>query len=494
MLKFLSYDLGASSGRAMIATYNGKKMNIRELFRFPTSPVRVQAGYYWDVLSIFNHMKHALVKCKSEAGTIRSLGIDAFGVDFGLLSRTGELLANPLCDCDTRTKGSLRPALEIYSMDEMYKITGAQIYEMTTLFQLYALKLQGNPILEVADTLLMMPDLLNYFFTGIKATELTVASTTNLLSPFSKNWLSDVIASFGLPSRIFTDIIPPGHVLGNLSGFVRDELSCGDIKVVTTAEHDTAAAAASVPAKEKEYVFISSGTWSIVGTETSEAVINMKFSGVLSNERCFNGGNRLIKNLLGMKFIQECRQEWESEGTGVEYTTMNEMSEKCVPFVSFIDPEDTNFFVEQNMLMLIADYCRLTDQPIPQTIGEVVICINQSLAMAYRRTILQMEEALGKKLANVYIVGGGTQNTLLCKMTADATGKPVIAGYRESASLGNALVQAMTFGEIRNADELRECARISYPIQVYEPQNTGMWDSAYEKFTDVLAKKARLTH
>ncbi|MDD5017122.1 MAG: FGGY family carbohydrate kinase [Eubacteriales bacterium] len=486
--KYMCVDLSVGSGRIMAGLFDGNKMDMREVYLFDNSSVKVLGSEYWDVYYIFNKIKESIIVFKTMFDGITSIGIDTFGTVYGLLSETGELLSNPICYTDPRTKGMLKLCYSIFPQNEFYKISGSELVELTLPSQLLSLKLQNNPVFYSAKTLLMLPDLLNYFLTGIKATEYTIASTSSLLNLVKKDWLHEVIDVFGFNRDMFTNVVMPGNKLGKISSHVRNELLCESIDVINITEHDTASAAIAIPSEKNDYVFISSGTYSVLGVETDKPVIDLRYVDTLSNEGCFGGNNRIIKNLLGTYFLQECRIVWELEGTAVDYDSIDNLIINTKPFISFIDVENTDYFVGEHMPNLISEYCRLSLQPVPYTIGEFIMCITQSMAMAYRKTINQFEEVLDKKIEKIFIVGGGTQNRLLCQMTADCTGKIVYSGYKSSASLGNALVQANASGEISGISQMRQCAMRSFPLTVYEPACTNIWDEKYGEYLIIVDK------
>jgi sugar (pentulose or hexulose) kinase len=487
MQRYLCFDIGAGSGRGLLAGFNGNSLTVSEFSRFSSSAVRTSRGVYWDVLSIVENIKKTIIEAKTQGNDIHSIGIDCFGVDFGLISKSGELLGNPMCDMDPRTAGILESTGSLWNAADLYKQTGAQIYEMTTLFQLAALKRQGNEALEIAAKFLMMPDVLNYMLTGETHAEFTVSSTSNLLKLGLLEWNTELIERFGLNRKMFLDPVLPGKVKNRLSGMIRDELGIEGVDVVTVAGHDTASAVAALPDTGGDSIFISSGTWSIVGAVTDKPVIDMRFAGILSNEGCHDGKNRLIKNLLGMKFLQELKSVWAREGRDISYALMDEAMEHTKPFTSLIDPENMAYFSGTNMPQLMIDYCVRTAQPVPESVGEFVRAANESLALSYRESIEQIELACGRKFKSIYILGGGVQNRHLCQMTADATRKPVYAWYKESAAFGNALIQACAAGNL-SPGEMATCAAASHKSTEFVPGKPGIWDDQYDRFLKLKKK------
>jgi rhamnulokinase/L-fuculokinase len=469
----------------MLAAYDGTTIKIEEFSRFHNTPVRTCTGYYWDVLSILTHIKQALSMSKNKGYNISGLGIDCFGVDFGLLSKTGELLQNPMCDIDPRTSGIVEKTANVMNIEKLYAATGAQIYDMTTLFQLVAFLHEGNAALKEAAHLLFMPDLINYLLTGVQRTEFTAASTSLLLSLADKKWNHKLMHAYGINPSLFGDVTLAG-ASEPLCAAIKAELLCNDVRVNTVAGHDTASAIIPIPSKPGEnYAFVSSGTWSIIGAPTPEPIIDMRFAGSISNEGCYEGSNRLIKNVFGMKFINELRHCWDMEGKHISFPDMDAAAAAATPFAAFIDPENLSYFAdENNMPSLIAQYCRVTNQYIPLNAGDFIRAVDESLAFCYKKTLLELESIIGKKFDTLYIVGGGTQNKILCQMAANACGIPVFAGAKESAAMGNALMQLKASGEIRNATELAACVSDSVVPMIYEPRDCDQWQ---EKYTDYLA-------
>jgi sugar (pentulose or hexulose) kinase len=471
----------------MLAEFDGSSVKMEEFIRFHNQPVRTCTGYYWDVLAIITHIKEALSSARGKGCPVSGLGVDCFGVDFGLLSPSGDLLANPVCDIDPRTNGIIEQT-GVMSIEELYMQTGAQIYDMTTLFQLVALIKENSAALKGASRLLFMPDLINYLLTGVMRTEFTVASTSLLVKPTERAWNHELMRAYGINPALFGDIELPG-ASAPLCGLIRDELLMPDIQVTTIAGHDTASAVIPIPARSGEsYAWVSSGTWSVIGAPTEKPIIDMRFAGVISNEGCYDGGNRLIKNAFGMKFINELRHVWNMEGRQISFADMDAAAEAALPFASFIDPENFSFFAGDHMPHLIRQYCMETGQSIPESAGEFVRAVDESLAFCYKKALAEMETITGRKLETLYIVGGGTQNRILCQMAANACGIPVIAGAKESAALGNAMIQLKASGELRTAGEMADCVSRSVERTVYEPQDVALWQENYPKYLEAIKR------
>ena len=491
-LKMLAIDLGASSGRGIIGEFNGKKLTLRENHRFSNDPVNVNGYFMWDILRIFFEIKNSLRKCaNSDDRDIKTIGIDTWGVDFGLLDKTGRLIENPYHYRDKRTENINIEAYKRISKEKLYKITGLQYLPFNTIFQLLSLSMQRPHVFDNAETLLMTPDLLNYFLTGIKKTEYTIASTSALLDAEKRAWASDreLFTPMNIPPTILTDIVQPGNILGGLLSEVLEEVGDIKAKVVNVASHDTASAIAAVPAKGEDFVYISSGTWSLMGTESKEPIINEKSALYdFTNEGGVNNTIRVLCNVMGLWLEQESKRQWEREGENISFDELSDMAQKSEPFKSLVDVDCVEFITPGNMPERIREFCKRTNQYIPQTKGEIVRCIFDSLALTYKRTLLRIDELKGTKTTYIHIVGGGTKEEILCQYTADACGVPVCAGPVEATAIGNIAVQMMSQGEIKNLQEAREIIRNSFEVKTYEPENTKMCDDAYERYLKIVGK------
>lgn len=488
MLKILASDLGASNGRSVLGQFDGQKVTVEEIHRFPNYPVRAAGRLYWDVLRLLHEIKTGLSKSVRLHGNIDSMAVDTWGSDFGLLDEKGRLLSNPYHYRDSYTYGMLEKVLDIIPMEELYDKVGAEMSEQSTLFMLYSLAQHGNhPQFQLTKKILMMPDLFNYFLSGEMATEYTIASTSRLIGAQSRNWLFDIIDKLNIPKDIFTDIISPGTVLGNLSSDLVNELGCNNLKVIATASHDTASAVAAIPAQDSDLIYISSGTWSVVGIEAEQPIITKRtLENSLINEGGVCGKITFLKNVMGLWFVEECRRDWDMRGESISYGEMDEMVTKAPLFESFINTGHSSLVWPGDMPNRIVKFCSSTDQTVPAGKGEIINTINQSLAMEYKRTIINIEEICGRSFSKIFIVGGGVKNKILCQYTANATGKEVVAGYPETVCVGNILTQAMALGEIKNLSELRQIAKDSFPLEYYKPKDTEAWDSAYEKYLKII--------
>ncbi|MBM3995692.1 MAG: rhamnulokinase [Planctomycetes bacterium] len=486
--KILAIDLGAESGRGLIGSFDGERLGLDVVHRFPNGAVATLDTLHWDVLGLWREMLATLHKAHAEHGPLASVGVDTWGVDFAFLGKDGTLLGNPRHYRDPHTETIMDAAFAKVSRAEIFRQTGIQFMRFNSLFQLLALMRDRSPLLEVADTLLMIPDLFHYWMTGIKANEYTDASTSQLINPVTRTWARDLIRAFGIPERIFGTLIQPGTVLGPLRPSVAAQAGAASIPVIAPATHDTAAAVAAVPAQGDAWAYISSGTWSLMGIETKtpktdNATLRVNFT----NEGGIDGTIRLLKNIMGLWLVQECRRAWERGGVTYDYAALMKMAEASTPFVSIVNPDDTSFMLPASMPSAIAEFCKKTGQPAPQEPGEVVRCALESLALRYRWVLERLEELAGKKLETIHIVGGGCQNTLLCQLAADACNRTVVAGPVEATAIGNVLVQALGLGLIGSLADGRAIVRRSFEVRVYEPSQHDRWDEPYRRFLAMIA-------
>ena len=485
-VKVLALDFGASSGRAIVGTFDGEKISLKEIHRFTNDPVILVDTMYWDVLRLFHDIKIGLIKAKQE-GKIQSLGIDTWGVDFGLLDKNGKLLENPVHYRDARTKGMMEKVFSKMDKEKLYNVTGNQFMELNTIFQLMAIKEQQPELLDRAETMLLMPDLLNYFLSKEKCTEYTIASTTQLLDAKSKKWSSEIIENLNLPKNIFTNIVQPGTKIGKLSKEISEELGIDSIDVIAVAGHDTQSAMVAVPTQEEDFIFLSCGTWSLLGTELAEPIINETSAKLnITNEGGAANKTSFLKNIIGLWLIQESRRQWIREGKEYGFGELEQMASKVGKIDSFIDTDNEEFIPAGNVPKRIREYCERTGQYVPQNEAEIVRCIDQSLAIKYRYALEQIEASTGKKYQAINIIGGGIQSKLLCQLTANVCGRKVIAGPVEATVMGNIALQLIALGEIKDIKEAREVIANSENVTVYEPQNDEDWDAIYTKVKESL--------
>ncbi len=491
---FLAVDLGAESGRAVLGRFDGEQITLEEVHRFPNVPVRLPDGLHWDVLRIAREVKDGIAKATRNGGRIESVGVDAWGVDFALLDRDGSLISNPYHYRDPRTEGMDERAFDRMPKEEIYETTGIQFMQINTLYQLLAM--EGSPLLQAAQTLLLIPDLISYWLTGEKACELTIASTTQLCDARSGGWSWDLLEKMGFPGHIFGEIIPPGTQLGPLLPEVAEETGVkGGFPVTAVASHDTASAVVAVPAKSENFAYISSGTWSLVGVELPEPVMAPEgMHANFTNEGGFGGTTRFLKNVMGLWILQECRRTWAREGREYSYEELARLAEAAPAGGSLLDPDHPIFLPPGDMPARIRRFCSETGQSPPEEPGLVVRCVLESLALKYRWVLERAEEITGRRAEVIHVVGGGVRNALLCQLTADATRRPVRAGPVEATALGNLMVQAYSRGYLGSLQEIRAAVRGS-PVEVrgYEPKASwDEWEDAYKRLRMIMDTAAQL--
>ncbi|MGA2183445.1 MAG: rhamnulokinase family protein [Bryobacteraceae bacterium] len=464
MSNYLAVDLGAESGRVMLGGLNAGRLTLEELHRFPNQPVELPGGLYWDSFRLHHEIVHGLTIAGRERKLrVDGIGVDTWGVDFALLGADGGLLECPRHYRDTRTNGVPERLFEVVPREEVFAATGIQIMAINTLFQLYAMRLADSPALGVAERLLFMPDLLNYWLTGVQRAEVTIASTSQFYDSASRRFATAMLEKLGLPVRLLPELIEPGRRLGTLLPALGEATGLGATPVYATAAHDTAAAVAAVPAAGDDWCYISSGTWSLMGVELPAPVINESSRQLnFTNEAGANGSILLLKNIAGMWLLQECRRAWAAEGETFTYDELIRMAEAAGAVASLIDPDD--FAQPGDMPARIAARCGA------RTKGQTCRVILESLARRYREVLDGLESLTGKAIRTIHIVGGGSRNALLNQLAASASGRTVIAGPAEATAAGNVLVQAMGAGEIAGAGEAREIVRRSFGIEVFEPR------------------------
>jgi rhamnulokinase len=482
----LAFDLGAESGRGILGRFDGKRLQMEVVHRFANGPVKTLDSMHWDALRLYSEMVAGMRRA-SEIGGVASVGVDTWGVDFALLGRGDTLLGNPRHYRDPHTESILERAFELVPRADLFRQTGNQIMRLNSLFQLLALQRDRSPLLDMVETLVFMPDLFHFFFTGIKANEYTIASTSQMLDPRSRTWAWGVLDAFGLPRRMFGSLVQPGSVLGPLRNTVVNDSGLGPIPVIAPATHDTGSAFVAVPAGQGTWACISSGTWSLMGAEIAEPQIGeaaLKFN--FTNEGGTGGTIRFLKNIMGLWLVQECRRAWERSGGKRTYEELVQLAEVSPPFVSLIDPDHDSFLLPPSMPTAIADFCTRTGQPAPVEPGSIIRSILESLAMKYRWVLERLEEMLGRRLDTIHIVGGGSQNALLCQLTSNACNRPVVAGPVEATAIGNVLVQAWGLGLIGSMSEAREVVRQSFEVQSFEPRHAATWEGAYQRFLEYV--------
>lgn len=481
--RYLAFDLGASSGRAVLGSFDGERLTLKDIHRFPNGMGRLLGHLHWDVLRLFEEMKQAFILCARGDQTPVSVGVDTWGVDFGLIGKHQTLLGNPYAYRDPHTDGKMEWAFTQVSKEIIFEQTGIQFLPINTLYHLLALHKDESPLLKQAEQFLMMPDLLNFFLTGVTAVEFTNATTTQCYNPRTGTWAWSLMETLDLPTHLMPDIIQPGTALGPLLPEIAEETGIGPVTVVAPATHDTGSAVAAVPALGEDWAYLSSGTWSLMGIESAKPIITpdaLAFN--MTNEGGVENTFRVLKNITGLWLIQECRRIWTRDGDEISFDEITRLAEAAPPFTALIDPDDPAFLNPMHMPDAIKEACRRTGQPIPEDKGGIARCIFESLALKYRFVLDQLALLRGKPIEKLHIVGGGTQNKLLCQYTANATQIPVLAGPVEATAIGNILVQAMAQGAVHDLKQIREIVRKSFPIAPYEPRESTAWEDAYSQF------------
>ena len=472
----LAVDLGAESGRVMAVGFDGASLQVEELHRFANTPVSVRGTRHWDALGLWREITTGLEKGKLRRPA--SLGVDTWGVDFALLDAQGALLGNPVHYRDARTTGMMEAVFSRVPRAEVFAQTGIQFIPINTLYQIMSLVRQRSPQLDIAATFLTIPDLLNYWLTGARVCEFTNATTTQMFNPRTGAWATDLLRRLDIPTHIFPEVVQPGTRLGQYEG----------IDVVAPACHDTGSAVAAVPAGPAPYAYISSGTWSLVGLEVDDPVIDdAALAANVTNEGGVNGTFRLLKNVMGLWILQQCRHTWAQAGEAYSYEELVKLARQAPPLRSLFAVDDDLLLPPGDHPQHVRALCARSGQAIPATPGAIVRAVLESLALAYRHVLDLLQAVTGKPVDVIHIVGGGSQNELLNQMTANACGRPVLAGPVEATVIGNALVQLIAQGEMSDLRQAREVVANMLELRRYEPQEQAGWAAAYERYRELIA-------
>ncbi len=491
MKQVLAFDFGASSGRAMLGKLDEGKMTMVEIHRFSNDTVLVNGTMHWDILRLWFEIKQAFYKLRAMGEHIDAVGIDTWGVDFGLLDSKGHLLANPVHYRDERTVGMMDKVFAKVSCHDIYLRTGIQTMRINSLYQLYYLATEESGLLDLTQDILFIPDLMAYFLTGKKRTEMTIASTSNFLNPHTKQIDRELLDTLGIPSDKFPQMIMPGEVYGTLTPDLAEEFACGEVPVIAVCTHDTGSAVVAAPAGG-DFIYISCGTWSLFGTELDAPVINDEGEAVqYTNEGGYGGSIRYLKNIMGLWLIQESRRQWMREGMDVSYADLEREALAAKPFQCFIDVDAPEFETAGNLPRRVVEFCRATGQHIPANRGEIMRCIYESLAMKYRVNYDTLTRLSGKSFSGIHMLGGGIKDTLLCRMTADATGATVMAGPTEATVMGNIAVQMIALGELNGLSHARAVIGDSISFAIYQPEETAAWSEAYVRYQTYLGKSGK---
>lgn len=479
----LAIDLGAESGRGILGRFDGSMITLEVLHRFANGPVTIREMLYWDPLRLWSEMKHALALA-AQQGTLASLGVDTWGVDFALLDEYHELLGNPRHYRDPHTETTMQEAFKLVPAERIFAQTGIQFMRFNSLFQLLALNKAKSTSMRVARHMLFMPDLFHYWFSGELANEASIVSTSQCYNPTKRDWAWPLIEQFALPHELFGKMVPSGTKLGNLLPSVAQDAGITTaVPVIAPASHDTAAAVAAVPARGDDWCYLSSGTWSLMGVELPKPVINEEVRAAnFTNEGGVEGTTRFLKNIMGMWLVQECKRSFARAGHDFNYDQLAKQAEEATPFAAIINPDDASFLLPRDMPTAITEFCQRTGQTPPASAGAFIRCCLESLALRYRWTKEKLTALTGRKINVIHIVGGGCQNKLLNQMTADATGCQVLAGPVEATALGNLLTQAMGLKLVGSLQQLRDVIRCSFPLEKFEPASSSAWNEAYQKF------------
>lgn len=488
---YLAIDLGAESGRVIAVHYDGERLTLSQVHRFANEPVRLPRHLYWDVLRLWHEIKQGLTIAAGRFPTITSLGVDTWGVDFALLAADDTLLDNPVHYRDRRTQGVFERTQARVSRAEIFARTAVQFMPINTLYQLAAMAEAHSPLLSAAASFLTMPDLFNFWLSGRKVNEFTNATTTQCYDPHRGDWARDLLAALGIPTAMFREIVPPGTVLGSLQPALAAEIQAPAVPVIAPATHDTGSAVAAVPMSGEPAIYLSSGTWSLMGVEVAAPVVSQTaLAHNFTNEGGVDGTFRLLKNIMGLWLLQECRRDWAASGDEMSYADLAELATAAPPFSGVILPNVARFLTPRAMPAEVAGFLAETAQPAPPDRGTLLRIILESLAHEYRWVAERLDELTGRQHRVIHIIGGGAQNRLLNQLTADATGRTVLAGPVEATALGNALVQALALRHISSLAEGRALVSHSFAVTRFEPQRDSRWQTAYARYLDLRATYA----
>jgi len=484
---YIACDLGAESGRVMLGTLSNGLLSLEEIHRFPNITIRLGDSIRWDILRTFDELKKGLQKVAQRGIAPASLSVDSWGVDYVWSGLGQDMLAPAYIYRDPRTDARYEKALATVGREKIFAETGIQFMSLNTLYQLIADMENSPELVRQADGFLCIADYLNFLFSGVRRTEESMASTTQIYNPVRKAWSKELISAFGFPESAFAEIVASGTELGLLKSSVCEETGLKGVKVVATCSHDTGAAVAAVPAGEgDDWAYLSSGTWSLIGVELPKPLINEAVREVnYTNEGGFGGTTRFLNNIVGLWILQECRRDWERMGVNWDYAELNRLAGEAAPLRTLIDPDDSRFLKPGDMISKVEAFARETGQPVPSNPGEFTRAILESLALLYRHTLAKLEELTGRSIRKLHIVGGGSQSKLLNQFAADATGRPVFAGPVEATAIGNILIQAIAGGQLSSLADLRKTVGDSFPIVEFQPSGKPEWMEAFDRFEKI---------
>ena len=488
---FFAVDLGATSGRTIIGSLKDEKILLEEVTRFPNNLIEQGGHFYWDIYALYFEIIRGLKEVAQRGLKITSIGIDTWGVDFVFIGEDGAILRNPRAYRDPITFDAMDDYLKhVISKKEVYDVTGIQLMNFNSIFQLYAMKREQNSALAAAQKILFVPDALSWMLTGNEVCEYTIASTSELLDPRTKQLDERLLQSLGLSRSKFGKMVNPGTMIGTLTDEVQKMTGLGPVPVYAVAGHDTGSAVAAVPAKDEKFAYLSSGTWSLMGIETKDAIINeVSYERNFTNEGGIEGTTRFLKNICGMWLYERCRKEWPAEVQKMSHPELQGSAMNVEAFRSIINPDDALFANPSSMIGAIQQYCRETDQLVPETPAEICRCIFDSLALRYKQVFGYLEEMASFPIEVLHIIGGGSLNKYLNQFTANATGVTVLAGPQEGTALGNIMVQAKAVGEVKDIWDMRRIIANSLELVQFEPEDKAVWDAAYKKYLEIVARK-----
>jgi sugar (pentulose or hexulose) kinase len=481
--KYIAVDLGAESGRVMLGSISTEKLTLEEIHRFNNGPIEENGSLRWDFKHLLSEIKTGIRKAVKQVGQkVNGIGVDSWGVDFGLIGADGKLLENPYHYRDSRTNGVMEKAFELIDKRQIYFNSGIQFMQLNTIYQLLAMRLANSDVLSKTKKLIFMADLFSYYLCSRAFGEYSLASTSQLMDMKTGKWSKEIFSKLSLLMNIMPDIVSPGTVVGKLTESIAEEIGCERIPVIAVGSHDTASAVAAVPAEQGNWAYLSSGTWSLMGVEVLKAIVNDKtFECEFTNEGGVENTIRLLKNIMGLWLVQECKRQWQREGVELSYPELTEMAEKAKPFAANIDIDYSGFLAPGDMPKRINDYLTKTGQKKIEDKGQMVRAILEALAFKYRWVLEKIEDITGKKIDCLHIVGGGIQNELLSQFAANATGKKIVAGPIEATATGNILMQAKATGQIKHLAEVRKFVRNSFDLKEYQPKDVSLWQKRYQE-------------
>ncbi len=492
---FLAVDMGASSGRHVLGKFDGKKLDLEEIYRFNNGPIQMMNSYFWNLPGLWSDVLEGLKKAGScYQKSIQSIGVDTWGVDFAFLTKKGEILGNPYCYRDSRTDGAMDRAFAKVSRSDIFDKTGLQFMQFNSLYQLFVMREANSPLFDIADRFLMIPDIFHWLLSGVPSNEFTDSTTTQCFDPQKNDWAWDLLKRFDIPVGLFRSVSAPGTILGGLLPSIQESTGLTSTKVVLPGSHDTASAVMSVPSSSPvgmtDWAYISLGTWALMGVESAQPYVNETVAKLnFTNEGGVGGTTRVLKNICGLWLIQECRRNWNEQrknATPLDWEDLNKWAASAKQLVSFIDPDARDFLGPTNMPEAIRSYTERTGQQVPSTEGEILRVALDSIAMKFRQTLEKCEEITNQKIKTIHIVGGGTKNRLLCQAAADATNCRVVTGPVEATAIGNIMMQAVASGEVANIVEARQIIRNSFEVEEYLPKEAAKWEDAFPRFRAIV--------